>query len=278
MAKEKNRPGMMLYFDTFAVMRKYLAPEELAAAMCQLVDYAEHGIEPIDLPGAAAVAFDLIKPRLDRDAEAYEDKVRGSQYGGFVKKCKAEGLTAAEIPSREDWDGTMTVPKPMVSHTKPMATVPKPMESAPNLNRTITRNRTITTTELELETEREREGGSRRNSAGGSRRPSEETNEKYEKGTLPRWADAPETMKEEIGELTREVFSKFVPSRLPEKADALKMYERVCAVDDDGKIYVNAERARLVCEAFAHVQEAGTPGNMVAIYRYLRDAEKEAGA
>lgn len=263
MAKEKSRPGMMLYFDTFAVMRKYLTQEELAAAICQLVDYAELGVEPVDLPQAAAVAFDLIKPRLDHDAGAYEEKVRSSRYGGFVKKCRAKGIKEADIPPLEEWDGTMSVD----NLTQPKATstnLHQPKATSTNLNRN--RNRNIT--EIEIEREIEREGGSRRNSA-----PADAGRQK---GLS--WTKADDVLREEIAVMTREVFAEYVPGRVPEKADAIKMFERVCSEDADGRLYVDQEKAALVRDAFAHVQEAGTPGNMVAIYRYLRDAEKEAGA
>lgn len=263
MAKEKNRPGMMLYFDTFAVMRKYLAPEELAAAMCQLVDYAEHGIEPIDLPGAAAVAFDLIKPRLDHDAGAYEEKVRASRYGGFVKKCKAKGIKEEDIPALEDWDGTMSVEnlkQPPLTSTN----LKQPQATSTNLNRNRNRNRNRNITEIEREIERE--GGSRRNSAA--------ADAARKKSLL--WTDADDVLREEIAVMTRDVFAEFVPLRLPDKADTVKMFEWVCSEDADGRLYVNQDKASMVRDAFAHAQEAGTPGNMVAIYRYLRDKEVSA--
>ena len=257
MAENKNRPGMVLYFDSFAALRKYLTLEELGAAICQFMDYAEYGVEPEDLPPVASVAFDLIRPRIDKDAEAYEDRVRGSQYGVFVKKCKAAGIT--DYPSIEEWDGTLTIGQPMDNHS---TTIGQPMDNPPQPTKTITKTKTknklnLTKTKNKLNENENEKGGSRRNSS-----PSEKS---------LAWKDADDVLREEVAVLTHDIYAEYVPGRLPEKADALRMFERVCSVDDDGRLYVDPDKEQLMRSAFAYAQNEGTPGNTVAIYRYLRD-------
>lgn len=275
---ETKSPALMLYYNDYLPISEHMSRQDLGELVYALLHYGESGQLPEEgLSDVVKVMFGVMRSHVDLDAKAYGRKVKRSTYGNYVKKCKEVGATPVPFDDWIEQEAFIPIPAPnepkgsLTSPNEPkgaQTVLPEPNYNPnpnpnynpnPNPNPNPKPNPSPNTNPNPMPS-----------AVGGSRRPSSDTKEK-DKRSLPKWADAPETMKEEISELTREVFSKFVPSRLPEKADALKMYERVCAVDDDGKIYVNAERTQLVCEAFAHAQEEGKPGNSVAIYRYLKE-------
>ena len=46
------------------------------------------------------MAWDFIRPNLDRDAKQYNQKVIKSQYAVYVRECNKKGIEAAVY---EDW-------------------------------------------------------------------------------------------------------------------------------------------------------------------------------
>ena len=64
----------MLYFDLRPSL-KLLSVEERGRLLDAILDYAESGIKP-ELEGMAAMAWEFIKPRIDRDSERYEEICR----------------------------------------------------------------------------------------------------------------------------------------------------------------------------------------------------------
>ena len=66
-----KRPGVMLYFDTRPCLQR-LTMDERGALFEAILDYGEYGLVP-ELEGMVGVAWDFIRPRLDRDAERYEE-------------------------------------------------------------------------------------------------------------------------------------------------------------------------------------------------------------
>ena len=60
----------MLYFDIRPCLKR-LSREEKGALFEAILDYAEYGVLP-EVDGVLGVAWDFIKPRLDRDKERYE--------------------------------------------------------------------------------------------------------------------------------------------------------------------------------------------------------------
>jgi len=65
-----KQPGVMLYFDLRPCLRR-LSNEEKGILFESILGYAQHGVVP-ELEGIPGVAWDFIRPRLDRDAQRYE--------------------------------------------------------------------------------------------------------------------------------------------------------------------------------------------------------------
>ena len=70
MAKQE-RPGVMFYFDLRPSLKR-LSPEEKGLLFESMLDYAQYGVVP-ELEGMIAVAWDFLQPRIDHDAERYEE-------------------------------------------------------------------------------------------------------------------------------------------------------------------------------------------------------------
>ena len=68
---EKERPGVMIYFDLRPCLKR-LSTEDKGFLLEAILDYAQYGELP-ELDGMAGVAWDFIRPRIDRDAERYEE-------------------------------------------------------------------------------------------------------------------------------------------------------------------------------------------------------------
>ena len=68
-----KQPGVMLYFDLRPSLDRF-TPEEQGRLLRAILDYGELRIEPA-FTGALGVAWDFIRPRLDRDRERYEETV-----------------------------------------------------------------------------------------------------------------------------------------------------------------------------------------------------------
>ena len=84
MRNEKNKPGVMFYFDYLELIGR-LRPMQRLAVYEAMIHYSMEGTEPV-LPREAALLGGFIKPILDRDAERYE-RVLAAR----VKAGKARG-------------------------------------------------------------------------------------------------------------------------------------------------------------------------------------------
>ncbi len=69
-----SRPGVMLYFD-FRPGLKRLPPEQRCVVYEAILDYAEFGEIPCFDDPASEMFWEMVRPRLDADAEAYMQKV-----------------------------------------------------------------------------------------------------------------------------------------------------------------------------------------------------------
>ena len=70
---EKDRPGVMLYFDLRPSLKR-LSLEDKGLLFECILNYAQYGELP-DLDGMPGIAWDFIRPRIDRDAERYDEMV-----------------------------------------------------------------------------------------------------------------------------------------------------------------------------------------------------------
>ena len=100
---EKERPGVMLYFDLRPCLKR-LSNEEKGLLFEALMDYAQYGELP-ELDGMTGIAWDFIRPRIDRDAERYEEMVELKRRAARKRWDKQEDAPQAE----EDQPGSMQV-------------------------------------------------------------------------------------------------------------------------------------------------------------------------
>ena len=83
-----TQPGIMLYFDVRPCLAR-LTMEEQGRLFNAMLNYGEFGVEP-DFEYMLGIAWDFIKPRLDRDRERYEDiceKRRQAILTRWEKQC-----------------------------------------------------------------------------------------------------------------------------------------------------------------------------------------------
>jgi len=66
-----KQPGVMLYFEIRPCLER-LSMDQQGQLFRAILDYGEWGVEP-DFQYMLGIAWDFIKPRLDRDREHYEE-------------------------------------------------------------------------------------------------------------------------------------------------------------------------------------------------------------
>ena len=93
-----TRPGIMLYFDMTEPIEtlNYIEKGKILEAMLR---YARDGVLP-QFTGKLAVAWLFLKPKLDKDAQAYEMAVVQRNYANFCRSRKQKGLDRIKF---EDW-------------------------------------------------------------------------------------------------------------------------------------------------------------------------------
>ncbi len=92
------RPGIMLYFDILEPIR-VLPDAEKGQLLVAMLEYGQSGTVP-EFNGMLALAWGFVKPKLDKDEEAYKDSVIQRQYAAFCKKRRK--LNLPKIPF-EEW-------------------------------------------------------------------------------------------------------------------------------------------------------------------------------
>lgn len=97
MAERKERPGVMLYFDVFRPLLNRLDDKQCGQLLRMVIDYAEHGEVHDNLDPLLGMAFDLIRPKLDHDAERYEESREQRQYAVYCRKQRKAGEPILEI-------------------------------------------------------------------------------------------------------------------------------------------------------------------------------------
>ena len=98
MADGKARPGVMIYFESVRPALSRLDNEQCGALFRAIIDYAEYGAVS-DLEPMTGMAFDLLRPKIDRDAEKYEESREQRQHAVYVREAKRRGeepLTLSE--------------------------------------------------------------------------------------------------------------------------------------------------------------------------------------
>lgn len=90
MNERKQRPGVMLYFDTLCPALARLTNEQRGELLQGIVGYAQSGTIP-ELDGMTGMAFDLLRPGIDRDGERYEAQRIHGQYMAYCRSAKERG-------------------------------------------------------------------------------------------------------------------------------------------------------------------------------------------
>ena len=99
MAKQKERPGVMLYFDALRPAISRLDEAQCGALLRSVLDYAQYGVVP-ELDPMTGLAFDMLVPKIDHDAERYEESREQRLYATYSREKKKKG----EQPlSYEEW-------------------------------------------------------------------------------------------------------------------------------------------------------------------------------
>ncbi|MBQ1209155.1 MAG: hypothetical protein IIX64_01635 [Bacteroidales bacterium] len=91
-------PGVMVYLDISPAV-KMLGDREAGQLFKAILEYAETR-NVINLVGAAAFAFEIIRPRIDRDRISYEDTCQKRKYATYIRDARKNGF---DVLSYEDW-------------------------------------------------------------------------------------------------------------------------------------------------------------------------------
>ena len=145
MAKQKERPGVMLYFDALRPAISRLDEAQCGALLRSVLDYAQYGVVP-ELDPMTGLAFDMLAPKIDRDAERYEESREQRLYAVYVREKKKIGEQALSLAdwrlSREASAVNENIgplspvienigPYPSTSASPAATTTPSPSASAP---------------------------------------------------------------------------------------------------------------------------------------------------
>lgn len=79
-----SKPGIMMYFDMMEAI-SMMAAEDAHQLMQAILCYSRDAIEPV-LEGQVAIAWAFVKPKLDRDAQAYQEKSSPRQYAVYADR------------------------------------------------------------------------------------------------------------------------------------------------------------------------------------------------
>ena len=89
-----KQPGVMLYFEIRPCLER-LTMDEQGQLFNAILNYGEFGIEP-GFEYMLGIAWDFIKPRLDRDKERYEERVRQCEEAARRRWEKADDADACQ--------------------------------------------------------------------------------------------------------------------------------------------------------------------------------------
>lgn len=87
-----SQPGVMIYLETLPAFES-LSDSDAGALLKAILNYAQSGSVP-EFEGSLGVAWSLIRPRIDRDAERYERvraiRAEAGRKGGLAKVSNAK--------------------------------------------------------------------------------------------------------------------------------------------------------------------------------------------
>ena len=95
-----NRPGIMFYFEDWGPLQS-LDDSALAALVRAAIGYGERGEVPA-FEGIAAVLWGLLKGKIDRDGERYEERKASGSYAVYCRECRRQGITPIPFEAWRD--------------------------------------------------------------------------------------------------------------------------------------------------------------------------------
>lgn len=98
MAKN-GRPGVMIYFDVREAL-KFLSLEDKGRLLDGILEYGEFGTDPGFESGLLGMTWAFMKPKLDADAERYDNTIAQRKYAVAAREAKKNGET---LPPFEEW-------------------------------------------------------------------------------------------------------------------------------------------------------------------------------
>jgi len=97
MAAAKQKPGVMLYFDSIRPALNRLDNEQCGALFRAILDYGEFGAVS-DLEPMTGMVFDLLRPKIDKDTERYEESREQRQHAVYAREAKRRGEQPLSFP------------------------------------------------------------------------------------------------------------------------------------------------------------------------------------
>lgn len=153
-----ERPGFMVYFDSAPAFER-LSDGDAGKLIKAVFSYASTGaLMPLD--GMTAMAFDLLRPRLDRDAEKYEQTIQRRRYGGYSKACRERGEDPLDY---EAWLEHAHACTSMPTVTTTTASTPDTTATAASTTATATTAASKTDTDITVNSRGSGKGGSGEN-------------------------------------------------------------------------------------------------------------------
>ena len=93
------RPGIMVYFDMMGPLSR-LQDADKGRLFWAMLEYGKRGVVPEFEDLALSLAWEFVKPKIDKDSEEYNRTVLKRQYATFCRDRKKKG--ESEI-SFEEW-------------------------------------------------------------------------------------------------------------------------------------------------------------------------------
>lgn len=138
--KCKERPGVMLYFEDIRPAINRLDPGQSGALLRSILDYAQYGEAP-ELDPMTSLVFEMLVPKIDRDAERYEENREQRQYAVYVREKKKNGESCLSFA---EWR-LMRARSSENENIGPISPDPQNIDPYPSATATATATTTATT-------------------------------------------------------------------------------------------------------------------------------------
>ena len=139
--KRKERPGVMLYFDDIRPAINRLDPGQSGALLRSILDYAQYGAVP-ELDPMTSLVFEMLMPKLDRDAERYEESREQRQYAVYAREKKKMGESCLSFA---EWR-LMRARSSAHENNGPISPDPKNIDPYPSASASVSTSAAATTT------------------------------------------------------------------------------------------------------------------------------------